>query len=111
GKKIKLLYAAMEDKDWRYMLSVLLPLVDEVVLTRVGLERSADPELLSGCLPRSLAHRVVEDARTAVKLMLQEAGSEDIILIAGSLYLVGEIRPTAVELSARAWIQEEDAHE
>ncbi len=100
--KIKLLFAAMEDKDWRYMLSVLVPLVDQVVLTRVGMERCADPKELSGSLPQSLAHRVVDDPRTGLKQLFEEAGSEDTILIAGSLYLVGEIRPTAVELSARA---------
>ncbi len=102
GGRIKLLFAAMEDKDWRSMLSVLLPLVDQVMLTSVGMERCADPRMLAASLPRSMAHRVVDDARAGLEILFEGAGSEDTILIAGSLYLVGEIRPTAVELSARA---------
>jgi len=102
GRKIKLLFAAMEDKDWRYMLSVLLPLMDEVVLTRVRMERSAEPEQLAGCTAGILPHRVVKDACAGLTLLYQEAGPDDIILAAGSLYLLGEIRPAAQELGARA---------
>jgi dihydrofolate synthase/folylpolyglutamate synthase len=101
GRKIKLLFAAMEDKDWRYMLSVLLPLMDEVVLTRVRMERSAEPEQLAGCTAGSLPHRIVNDARAGLKLLYQEAGTDDIILAAGSLYLLGEVRPAAQELRVR----------
>jgi dihydrofolate synthase/folylpolyglutamate synthase len=102
GRKIKLLFAAMEDKDWRYMLSVLLPLMDEVVLTRVRMERSAEPEQLAGCTAGTLPHRVVKDACAGLTLLYQEAGPYDIILAAGSLYLLGEIRPAAQELGARS---------
>jgi dihydrofolate synthase/folylpolyglutamate synthase len=35
GRKVKLLFASMEDKEWRLMLNMLVDVVDEVVLTRV----------------------------------------------------------------------------
>jgi len=101
GRRIKLLFAAMEDKDWRHMLSLLLPLVDEVVLTRVQMERSTEPGKIAGWLARTLPHRVVDEARSGLQLLYQEAGPEDIVLVAGSLYLLGEVRPTAQELAAR----------
>ena len=83
------------------MLSVLLPLVDEVVLTRVQMERSTEPGKIAGWVAPYLPHRVAADARSGLQLLCQEAGTDDIILVAGSLYLLGEVRPTAQELAAR----------
>jgi dihydrofolate synthase/folylpolyglutamate synthase len=100
GKKVKLLFAAMEDKDWRYMLSVLLPAVDELILTRVQMDRSAEPEQIASHFAEALPCRVVTDAGSALRLLVQEATPDEIILVAGSLYLLGEIRPTAQELAA-----------
>jgi dihydrofolate synthase/folylpolyglutamate synthase len=101
GRRIKLLFAVMEDKDWRAMLSLLLPLVDEVMLTRVRMERSAEPGRIARWVARSLPHRIAEEARAGLQVLFQEAGPDDIILVAGSLYLLGEVRPTAQELAAR----------
>lgn len=101
GRRIKLLFAAMEDKDWRAMLSLLLPLVDEVMVTRVRMERSAEPGRIARWAARSLPHRIAEEAGAGLKVLFQEAGPDDIILVAGSLYLLGEVRPTAQDLAAR----------
>ena len=101
GRKVKLLFAAMEDKDWRSMLSILFPVVDELILTRVHMERSAEPERIAGYVAQRLPCRVVPEARSGLQLLFQEAAPDDIVLVAGSLYLLGEIRPTAQELAAR----------
>lgn len=101
GRKIKLLFAAMEDKDWRYMLSILLPVVNELILTRVQMDRSAEPDQLAASVPGTVRCRIVGDARSALALLLREAAPEDIIVAAGSLYLLGEIRPTAEQFAAR----------
>jgi dihydrofolate synthase/folylpolyglutamate synthase len=101
GRRVRLLFAAMEDKDWRHMLSLLLPAVDEVVLTKVRMDRSAEPEQMAGYVTAGLPCRVVPDACSALTLLFREAAMDDIVLVAGSLYLLGEIRPTAQELAAR----------
>jgi dihydrofolate synthase / folylpolyglutamate synthase len=93
GRKVKLLFASMEDKDWRLMLSILAEAVDGVILTRVGMERSADPKLLSSYLADKVRHRVVEDSRVALRSLFDGAQPDEILLVAGSLYLLGEIRP------------------
>ena len=100
GRRIKLLFAAMEDKDWRSMLSRLLPQVDELVLTRVAMERSADPANIARWVASSLPHRVIEEAHSGLRLLYEGAAPDDIILVAGSLYLLGEVRPAAQELAA-----------
>lgn len=93
GREIKLLFASMADKDWRLMLATLTRFTDEVVLTRVGMERSADPRLLAAQLGDSVSCRVIEDPRRGLNFLLESARPSDIVLVTGSLYLVGEIRP------------------
>jgi dihydrofolate synthase / folylpolyglutamate synthase len=99
GRRVKVLFAAMEDKDWRQMLSVLLPSADELVLTRVAMERSADPANIARWVAGSVPHRVIGDARSALRLLYDGAAPDDIVVVAGSLYLLGEIRPSALELA------------
>lgn len=94
GGRIKLLFAAMEDKDWRLMLNSLAEVVDEIVLTRVaGMERSARPEQLEKEIAGKLPHHVVPDPVLAVQFMIDNAAPADTVVIAGSLYLIGEVRP------------------
>lgn len=93
GRAIKLLFASMEDKDWPLMLASLTKMADEVVLTRVAMQRSADPELLATHVPDAISCRVIQDSRRALEFLLDEAAPDDVIVVAGSLYLLGEIRP------------------
>jgi dihydrofolate synthase/folylpolyglutamate synthase len=102
GRTVKLLFASMEDKDWRLMLATLTKFADEVVLTRVGMERSAAPQLLAAQLSHKLRYRVIEDARQGLNFLLDNACSGDLILVTGSLYLLGEIRPALREIADAA---------
>ncbi len=99
GRKIKLLFATMADKEWEIMLRALAKVVDEIVLTKVGMERSADPDQLATKLGESLPHRVLDNPRVALGTLLDEAQAEDVIVVAGSLYLLGEVRPMLQELA------------
>jgi len=75
------------------MLATLTRFTDEVVLTRVGMERSADPRLLAAQLGDNVSCRVIEDPRRGLNFLLESARPSDIVLVTGSLYLIGEIRP------------------
>jgi dihydrofolate synthase/folylpolyglutamate synthase len=100
GRKIKLLFAAMADKEWELMLGVLAKAVDEVIFTRVEMERSADPQQLADKLKAAIPHRVVRDSRVGVQMLLDESQADDLVVIAGSLYLLGEVRPMLQRLAA-----------
>jgi dihydrofolate synthase/folylpolyglutamate synthase len=91
-RKVKLLFACMEDKDWRLMLSMLVPLADEMVLTRVQMDRSADPRDLAAEIADQAPHRIIDDSRTAIKFLIDHAAPQDLVVVAGSLYLLGEVR-------------------
>lgn len=94
GRRIRMLFAVMEDKDRRFMLNALAEVVDEIVLTRVSqLERSADPVQLAKEVSGKLRSCVMPEPRLAVDFLLRSAASNDLIVITGSLYLLGEVRP------------------
>ena len=98
-RKVKLLFASMEDKDWQRMLESLSEVADEIVLTRVNMERCAEPHRLAAQLSGKVPNFAIEDSRSALEYVLDRAESNDIILVAGSLYLLGEIRPILQEIA------------
>ena len=100
GRKIKLLFAVMSDKDWQLMLARLSEVVSQVMFTKVAMERSADPAELAQNFAGKVASRSHADARAALRLLIDESAAEDVIVVAGSLYLLGEIRPMLQEIAA-----------
>lgn len=89
---VVLLFGAMADKDIEEMAGVLFPRARRVVLTRVGMQRAAEPEELArraGALARDAERepdipRALARART-----LARPGAT--VVVAGSLYLVGAV--------------------
>jgi dihydrofolate synthase/folylpolyglutamate synthase len=101
GRRIKLLFATMADKEWGLMLRELAKAVNEITLTKVNMERSADPEIMAATLSAPIAHRVIADARHALRTLLDEADERDVIVVAGSLYLLGEVRPMLQQVAEK----------
>jgi dihydrofolate synthase/folylpolyglutamate synthase len=91
GKRVKLLFAVMRDKDWRAMVPMLAQLATEVVVTRVQQARAEDPAQLSAAFAPFCSVRIVADATDACQQLLASAGPDDAIVVAGSLFLVGEV--------------------
>jgi dihydrofolate synthase/folylpolyglutamate synthase len=83
----------MKDKDLRAMTRILFPIASTTVLTRVPYKRSADPEDLLAAAPRSQGRVFLEpDTRKAVELALSLSGGREPMVIAGSLFLIGEVK-------------------
>jgi dihydrofolate synthase / folylpolyglutamate synthase len=99
GRKIRVLFATMADKEWQLMLGILASLADQMIFTRVAMERSADPELLVKSIPVQVSNRVIHDSKTALAALLDTAQPDDIVVVAGSLYLLGEVRPLLAKAS------------
>jgi dihydrofolate synthase/folylpolyglutamate synthase len=89
----------MADKDWRFILDTLLPHAREFVFARVAMQRSADPEDLARHVADRVPTQTVPDSRSALRAMMGNAAPDDLVVVAGSLYLLGELRPTAQELA------------
>ena len=92
-RPVVLVFAAMQDKDLRGMTRILFPAASLVVLTRVPYKRSATPEELQAAAPPFKGCVLLEpDTRKAVRLALAESRGRIPVVIAGSLFLIGEVK-------------------
>jgi dihydrofolate synthase / folylpolyglutamate synthase len=94
GRRLVCVWGAMGDKDIRSALGHIAPLVDVLILTRPPGERSASPEqLLASLDPHEQSKSLcVPDVVEAVLTAEEMAGPDDLIVVAGSLYLLGAVR-------------------
>lgn len=89
-----LVFGAMRDKDIRGMAEVLFPMARDVVLTRPRVDRAARPaEIAERAGPAGRGARLEGDPRKALAWARGRAGSDATVVVAGSLFLVGELRP------------------
>jgi dihydrofolate synthase/folylpolyglutamate synthase len=83
----------MGDKNYRMMAKRLFPLAAMVIVTRPPYGRALPPEVL---VPVASGFNknieIIEDPGEALKQAFFLAGKDDMICVAGSLYLVGEIK-------------------
>jgi dihydrofolate synthase/folylpolyglutamate synthase len=89
-RPITLVFGAMNDKATSEILSILVPAVDRLILTRPNNSRAADPADISRQIPKPVI--IEPNVSDALKKAVEISGEEDVILVTGSLYLVGEVR-------------------
>lgn len=88
------LLASMQDKERAPIIEALAPHVDRVVCTRgLSSPRFEEPEVLARELEMAgLAASVSPTAAEAVADLSRRLAARDEVLVAGSLYLVGDVR-------------------
>jgi dihydrofolate synthase/folylpolyglutamate synthase len=85
-------FGALSDKDWAQMVEVLAPHVLDAVVTRVPSSRALDPQEAARAFSMNgLFGMVVDDPGHALRTAEGIAGEDGLVLVTGSLYLVGEI--------------------
>ena len=93
--RLILVLGILSDKAAENILAEILPLADRLILTKPNSPRAADPhtlqKIVSDMMPE-LPCEISPEIPAAVDLALKEAGDEDLVLIAGSLYLVSDAR-------------------
>jgi dihydrofolate synthase/folylpolyglutamate synthase len=91
-ERLLLVVGLSEGKDALGVLSALTPRAASVYLTRSSHERSAKPSDLEPLVRASTRARVgiFADAADAFEQALAAAGPRDLVLVTGSLFLVGE---------------------
>jgi len=84
-------FAAMRDKAIAEMAEILLPLAEHVIATRADNPRSASPEEIRQAAIRTGAEiETAPDTSTALGRARAHASAGSIIVVTGSIYLVGE---------------------
>jgi dihydrofolate synthase/folylpolyglutamate synthase len=95
---LTLVFGAMRDKQLNAIGEMLFPRADVLVLTAIDNPRSATLEQLRAVADRFARGRVFtsDTSAAALRIAQTETPPEGLICIAGSLYLVGELRPLIV---------------
>ncbi|NTW67506.1 MAG: bifunctional folylpolyglutamate synthase/dihydrofolate synthase [Nitrospirae bacterium] len=92
-RRMVLVVGILKDKDYRGILDRLVPLADRVVVTRPHYSRALDTASLAAEI--STLHGDVastECVAEAIDLARRETARDDLIIITGSLYTVGDAR-------------------
>jgi len=88
-----LLLGILKDKDIDTMLDILLRPNDTVVVTVPHSDRASDPQILAGKVAAHVQHvEAIADNNEAMNRALELANGEKLLIMAGSLYLVGGLR-------------------
>ncbi|MGB9894158.1 MAG: glutamate ligase domain-containing protein, partial [Candidatus Saccharicenans sp.] len=88
-----LVFAVMKDKEVAKIARWLFPLAARIILTRPGLERAAHPEEIASKIKKYKSkYFLEEEVPSAIRLALALSEGRVPILVAGSLFLVGEVR-------------------
>ena len=89
-KKLILVLGISQDKDICAICRTLGILSHEIILTRAQTPRAADPKKLAAYFNRKLY--LTKSVKEAKLLAVRLAHKEDLILVTGSLFVVGEFR-------------------
>jgi len=92
-RRLILVLGIMGDKEIPKMMPYLVPLADLLILTRPHMERAATLELLRKHVSLWKKPTLeITDVGGALGKAMEEAGREDLVVVTGSLYTVGEAR-------------------
>jgi dihydrofolate synthase/folylpolyglutamate synthase len=90
GRRIWLIYAAMRDKSLDEIAGILSPVADHVILTTTEMHRALRPAVLESLFEHSSV-QIAAGVDEALD-MARRAAAEDLVVITGSLMLVGAAR-------------------
>ena len=92
-KPVTLVVAFKGDKDIKKLVNILFPLAKKIIITRFSFLKAAEPEEIRAKSPAFQDRIVLEpDVKKAVEVALSDAGRDGCVLIAGSIYLAGEVK-------------------
>ena len=88
-KKIHLIIGILKDKDYKSMLNEIMPLIDRAILVKPDIPRAMNPKILAKQIKKY--YIIIENPKKALKYARDIAKKDDLILITGSIYVVGEV--------------------
>jgi len=93
GKKMTLLIGMLKDKDIDSVLEILMDKFDKVITTTPDSDRAISCDELKEKIEKYVSDvTAIPKIEDAVKYTLENAQDDDIIISAGSLYMIGHVR-------------------
>jgi dihydrofolate synthase/folylpolyglutamate synthase len=97
GREITMVFGVMRDKAVREITEILFPIAGRVILTHANNPRSASPDEIRQAAARVAAGMDIEeteDVASALSRGREVAGSGGLVVVTGSIYIVGEAMRT-----------------
>ena len=91
GRPVDLLFAVMGDKDWDEMVARLVPHCRSAVVTEVLPPRGAPAAAVAAAFGPACPAVAEPDPMRAWRRVRARAGADGVVLVAGSLFLIGEL--------------------
>ncbi len=93
GRRITLVVGILDDKPYQAMLQALAPSCRRVMVTRARIDRALDPQRLAAVVREcGVAVSVYPTVAEAVTEAIDAASPDEVVCVAGSLYVVGEAK-------------------
>lgn len=90
-RSLWIVMGVMDDKDYRKMIGTLHPLQPFMIFCRAHMERSLNPDVLVEFVRGlDIEARRIDEVGDALAFALERADEDDLILVTGSLFVVGE---------------------
>jgi dihydrofolate synthase/folylpolyglutamate synthase len=98
-RKLILVLGVSKDKDVKGILKHLVPISDIIVLTRSNVaDRALEPAAIRDMIkPKEKAAAITDGVGPALKEAFSRAAPQDLVLVTGSLFVVGEARGMLVK--------------
>jgi len=91
--KPRLIFGCQSAKEWPRMVAMLGPRVRDVIVTRAKPKAPLEPEELVAPFAAHCPAHVERDPMRAIARLISELGPDDVALVTGSVYLIGEVYP------------------
>ncbi|HMK33628.1 MAG TPA: folylpolyglutamate synthase/dihydrofolate synthase family protein [Desulfomonilaceae bacterium] len=93
GVRPLMLLGMLRDKNYEAMVKIIAGIASEVVCVSPQGDRALDPEELAALVRRlGIPARTARPIREGFEILRRKAGTKDVILAAGSLYMIGPVR-------------------
>jgi len=100
--KPRLIFGCQSAKEWTRMVAMLGPRVRDVTLTRAKPKAPLEPEQLVAPFAAHCPARVERDPMRAIERVTSELTLDDVALVTGSVYLIGEVYPYFLKREGRS---------
>lgn len=102
GKKVTFILGMMEDKDYSKMIELVFPLADKFLTLAPDSERALESQDLAAMLrEKGFNTTTLSTPKDALHYIHEEAKSDELVVIFGSLYLVGNIKEEMHHVTAK----------
>jgi dihydrofolate synthase / folylpolyglutamate synthase len=91
--KPRLVFGCLEDKQWERMAAMLGPRVNDVTITQAAAKRPLDPSIPQPVFSTYAPTQVIRDPLEAIAEIVASSRCDQVVLVTGSVYLVGEVYP------------------